>query len=253
MSDNGGEYTSSEFKNFCKEAWIKSELTKPFNPEQNGVAERKNRTIIKADKAMLHDQDLPIMLWAKACNTTFYVQNRSPHSILKDKTPKEAFTTVKPEIGHLRIFSCPVYIHVPKEKRTKLEPSKRKGMFVEYNETLKAYCIYNLGQRYVLVSRDVRFEEDLAFRRSYNITVGGEEQKAPKIEKSTVPSSIEEQPSNHEEKLEEFVDPMDPPSDQDTRPRWLRETPKVVEGHTAPRNTHRERRPLQRFGSYWLL
>jgi hypothetical protein len=113
---------------------------------------------------------------------------------------------VKPEIGHLRIFGCPVYINVPKEKRMKLEPSGRKGMFVGYNETLKAYWIYIPGQRYVEVSRDVRFEEDLAFRRSREITTGGEEQEAPKVEESTVPSSIEEQPSDHEEESEEFVD-----------------------------------------------
>jgi hypothetical protein len=154
-SDNGGEYTSNEFKNFCKEARIKRELTVPFNPQQNGVAERKNRTIIEVARAMLHDQDLPMMLWAEACNTAVYVQNKSPHRILEDKTPEEAFTGVRPEIGHLRIFGCPVYIHVPKEKRTKLEPSGKKGVFVGYSETSKAYRIYIPGQRYVEVSRDV--------------------------------------------------------------------------------------------------
>jgi hypothetical protein len=76
---------------------------------------------------MLHDQDLPMMLWEEACNTAVYVQNKSPHRILEDKTPEEAFTGVKPEIGNLRIFGCPVYIHVPKEKRMKLEPSGKKG------------------------------------------------------------------------------------------------------------------------------
>jgi hypothetical protein len=90
----------------------------------------------------------------------------SPCRILEDKTPKEVFTRVKPEIGHMMIFGCLVYIHVPKEKRTKLEPSGRKDIFVGYNETLKAYWIYILGQRYVEISWDVRFEEDLAFRRS---------------------------------------------------------------------------------------
>jgi hypothetical protein len=60
---------------------------------------------------------------------------------LEDKTPEKAFTRVKPKIGHLRIFSCPVYIHVPQEKRTKLTTSGRKGMFVGYNETSKAYRI----------------------------------------------------------------------------------------------------------------
>jgi hypothetical protein len=95
---------------------------------------------------MLHDQDLPMMLWVEACNTTIYVQNKSPHRILKEKTTEEAFTGVKPKIGNLRIFDCLVYIHVPKENKMKLEPSGRKGMFVGYNETLKAYCIYILGK-----------------------------------------------------------------------------------------------------------
>jgi transposase InsO family protein len=141
-SDNGGEYTSNDFKDFCKEVGIKRELTVSYNPQQNGVAERKNRSIIGSSRAMIHDQEFPMFLWEEACNTTVYVQNRSPHRILGDKTPEEAFSGVKPEIGHLRIFGCPVYIHVPVEKRTKLEPSGQKGIFVGYNETSKAYMIF---------------------------------------------------------------------------------------------------------------
>jgi hypothetical protein len=99
-SDNGGEYTSKEFEGFCKEAGIKRELTVPYNPQQNGVAERKNRSIIGVAKAMIHDQDLPMFLWAEACNTTVYIQNQCPHKILEDKTPEEAFTGVKPEVSH---------------------------------------------------------------------------------------------------------------------------------------------------------
>lgn len=64
-----------------------------------------------------------------------------------DKTPEELFTGVKPEVGHLRIFGCPVYFHVPKEKRSKLEASRKKGMFVGYCENSKAYKIYVPGQR----------------------------------------------------------------------------------------------------------
>jgi hypothetical protein len=78
-------------------------------------------------------------LWAEACMTAVYVQNRSPHQILKNITLEEAFTKVKPEIGHFRILGCSVYLHVPKEKRSKLEPSGRKGTFVGYSESSKAY------------------------------------------------------------------------------------------------------------------
>ena len=115
------------------------ELTIPYNPQQNGVAKRKNRTIYEAAKAMMHDLDLPTSIWTEAAGTTVYVQNRCPHFILGDKTPKEKFTSVKPNVEHLRISRCPVYIHVPKEKRSKLEPSGKKGIFVGYNETSKAY------------------------------------------------------------------------------------------------------------------
>jgi hypothetical protein len=111
-------------------------------------------------------QRLPMILWAKACMTTIYVQNMSPHQILKNITPEEAFTRVKPDIGHFNIFGCSVYFHVPKEKRSKLDPSGRKGTFVGYNESSKAYLIYILGQRNIEVSRDVIFEEEITFRRS---------------------------------------------------------------------------------------
>jgi hypothetical protein len=91
-SDNGGEFSSEEFKTFCIEVGIKRELSTPYNPQQNGVAERKNRTIMEAVKAMIHDQDLPMHLWAEATKTTVYVQNRSPHRALGNKTPEEMFT-----------------------------------------------------------------------------------------------------------------------------------------------------------------
>jgi hypothetical protein len=76
---------------------------------------------------------------------------------------------VKPEVGHFRIFGCPVYFHVPKEKRTKLDPSGRKGTFVGYNESSKAYRIYIPGQRQIEVSRDVTFEEEIAFEDPENL------------------------------------------------------------------------------------
>jgi len=134
----------------------------------------------------------------------------------------------------------------------KLEPFGRKSVFVGYNETSKAYRIYTPRQQYVEVSQDVIFEEDLSFRRSQEIPTGGEEKEASKVEESTIPFNTGEQPSDHEES-EEDEDPVDPPSSQDTIPKWLRETLKDVKRHTNPKNTHRERIPLERFGSYVAL
>ena len=83
------------------------DLKVPFNPQQNGVAKRKNRTVVEASKAMIPDQSLPMFLWAKASITVVYVDNRCPHKILKNMTLEEAFIGVKPELGHLCIFgSC---------------------------------------------------------------------------------------------------------------------------------------------------
>ena len=96
---------------------------------------------------MLHGQDLPMHLCKGATRTTVYVQNCTPHKVLENKTPEEVFSNKKPEVSHLRIFSCPVYIHIPKEKRTKLDPSGKKGIFVGYSESSKAYRIYFPGSK----------------------------------------------------------------------------------------------------------
>ena len=117
-------------------------MSTPYNPQQIGIAERKNRTIMEAARAMLHDQDLPMHLWAEAARTTVNVQNHTPHKVLENKTSEEVFSGKKPEVSHLRIFGFPVYIHIPKEKRTKLDPSGKKGIFVGYSESSKAYKIY---------------------------------------------------------------------------------------------------------------
>jgi hypothetical protein len=165
-SDNGGEYTSKEFVSFCRDVGIKRELTTPYNPQQNGVAERKNRTIMEAVKTMIHDQDLSMCLWAEAAMAVVYVQNRLSHSTLGFKTPEEMFTGKKPEVSHLKIFGCPVFVHIPKEKRNKLEPSGKKGIFVGYCEVSKALKIYIPGHRHIEISRDVTFDEEAALKKS---------------------------------------------------------------------------------------
>ena len=71
-----------------------------------------------------------------------YIQNKRPHKVLGSKTPKEAYSGKKPEVGHFRIFGCLTYSHVPSKKRTKMEPTAEKGIFVGYDEISKAYRIY---------------------------------------------------------------------------------------------------------------
>jgi transposase InsO family protein len=123
--DNGGEYTSKRVRELLQRCWDQ-------DPQQNGVAERKNRTILEVVKTMIHDQDLPMCLWTEAAMTAVYVQNRLSHSALGLKPPEEMFTGKKPEVSHLKIFGYPLFIHIPKEKRNKLDPSGKIGIFVGF-------------------------------------------------------------------------------------------------------------------------
>ena len=114
-------------------------------------------------KAMLLNQYLPKHIWAEETRTTMYVQNHIPHRVIDNKTPEEAFSGVKPEVSHLRIFGFSVYIHVPKDKRTKLDPFGRKGVFIGYSDTSKAYRICLQGFKKTDINRDVTFDGDLAY------------------------------------------------------------------------------------------
>jgi hypothetical protein len=181
-SDNGGEYTSNEFRDFCIQEGIKRQLTVPYNPQQNGVAKRKNMATVGEARSMLHDHGLPFFLWVEACNTAMYLQNSSPHRALGRKTPEEAFTGRRPDVGHLRIFGYLTFSHVPSEKRTKLDPTAKKGILVGYSVS-KAYQIYIPALRRVVVRRDVIFEEDRAFWRSCELRDRVEE--VPQIQDDT--------------------------------------------------------------------
>lgn len=89
------EYINKYFTDFCAREGIRREWKTPYDLEQNGVAERKNQTIVEATKPMLYGQDMPKFLWAEACNTSVYIQNRTPHRALSKITPESVFTSKK--------------------------------------------------------------------------------------------------------------------------------------------------------------
>ena len=115
---------------------------------------------------MIHDQDLPMHLWDEEAKTTIYVQNRLSHIDLGLKTPEEMYTRNKPEVSHLKIFGFPVYVHIPKEKRTKLDPFGKKGIFVGYCEVSKALSIYISIFHHIDISRGVNFDKEIALNNS---------------------------------------------------------------------------------------
>ena len=158
-SDNGGEYTSNEFDQFLKSEGIRHELTVPNTPEQNGVSERMNRSLVESVRSMLYDAHMPRQFWAEALATSTYVRNRCYSSVLKCKTPYEAFYNKKPDVHDFKIFGCTAYAHIPKEYRSKLDFKSTKCAFLGYGLNVKGYRLYDINKKKVIYSRDVIFNE----------------------------------------------------------------------------------------------
>ena len=159
-TDRGGEYNSIEFKEFCKENGIKRQLTTAYTPQQNGVAERKNRTIMNMVRAILSEKEVPKSFWADAVQWANHVLNRSPTTIVKDMTPEEAWSGNKPSVEHFRVFGCVGYAHVPEVKRTKLDDRSVKCVMIGYSSESKAYKMFDPIEKKAHISRDVIFEEE---------------------------------------------------------------------------------------------
>ena len=108
-SDRGGEFTSTEFMEYCEEHDIRRFLTASYSPQQNGVAERKNRTILCMVRSMLKSKNMPKEFWAEAVQCAIYIQNRCRHAMLNEKTPQEVWSGQKPSVSHLKVFGSVAY------------------------------------------------------------------------------------------------------------------------------------------------
>jgi hypothetical protein len=113
---------------------------------------------------MLHDQGLPMHLWAEACNTMVYVQNCCAHRVLGMSTPEEAFIGKKPDVSHFKIFGSSIYVHVTKDSRKKLEPTAEVGIFVGYTETPHNYRVYFPNNKMTVMRWDIKFDEGKPMR-----------------------------------------------------------------------------------------
>ncbi|MCH79927.1 copia-type polyprotein [Trifolium medium] len=157
-SDGGGEYTSHEFSAFCEANGIKHEIIAPYTPQHNGMAERRNRTVMNMTRYMLKQKGLPHSFWGEAVVTACYVLNRSPTKKL-DKVPEAIWSGHTPSVKHLRVFSCLCHKHIPDQKRKKLDDKSEVMILIGYH-TAGAYKLYNPITKKVTSSRDVTFEED---------------------------------------------------------------------------------------------
>lgn len=159
-TDNGTEYCSNEFNKFCKASGIQHQLTNAYTPQQNGIAERMNRTLVEKARCLLFDAELPKLFWAEAVNMAAYIVNRSVCSS-HDRTPDEMFLGKRVDLSGLRIFGSPVMVHVPKEKRRKWDQKSSKMVFVGYDNNTKGFRCVDKKTHKLIISRDVKFNEDI--------------------------------------------------------------------------------------------
>ena len=157
-TDNGLEFCSGEFERFCSDEGIARYRTAVGSPQQNGLAERFNRTLLKRTRCILISASLPKVFWAEAMTTIAYLINRCPSTTLNFKTPEEVWSGHPLDYSRLKIFGCNAYAHV---RQDKLEPRALKFIFLGYLEGVMAYKLWCLepGMRKCILSRDVGFNE----------------------------------------------------------------------------------------------
>nr|GFB91391.1 putative ribonuclease H-like domain-containing protein [Tanacetum cinerariifolium] len=155
--DNGTEFKNSDLNQFCKVKCIKREFSIPRTPQQNGIAKRKNRTLIEAARTLLADSLLPIPFWAEVVNTTCYVQNRVLVTKPHNKTPYELLHGILPSIGFIRPFGCPVTILNTLDPLGKFQGKVDKGFLIRYFVCSKAFRVFNSRTRIVQETLHVNF------------------------------------------------------------------------------------------------
>ncbi|WJX51639.1 hypothetical protein P8452_37816 [Trifolium repens] len=158
-SDHGGEFENEPFATYCEDHGIVHEFSAPRTPQQNGVVERKNRSLQEMARTMMHETKLAKHFWAEAVNTACYIQNRIYIRPILNKTTYELFKGRKPNISYFHQFGCTCYILNNKAYKRKFDAKACKGIFIGYSERSKAYRVYNSETNTVEESIHVRFDD----------------------------------------------------------------------------------------------
>lgn len=159
-TDNGSEYINKQVSTFLRNNGIIHQRTVDYTPQQNGVSERANRSIVERARSMLEEAKLSKKYWAEAVNTSVYLKNRCPTRAVRGMTPEEAWTDRKVDLSYLKVFGCRAFMHVPKQKRKKFDPKTKELLFVGYCETTKGYRLIDPVTHSLHKARDVVFFEN---------------------------------------------------------------------------------------------
>jgi hypothetical protein len=196
-TDNGGEYTSNEFENYCSKYGIRHEKTVPGTPQHNDVVERINRTIVEKVRCMLRMTKLPKSFWVEAVQTTCYLINWSPLVPLDFDIPERVWTREDASYAHLKVFGCKTFAHMPKKQRLKLDDKATPCIFVGYGDAEFGYKLWDPKKKKMIRSQDVVFHEnenikDFEKSDKLKFTVEGVSDLAPTSSSSDIAKDIEE-------------------------------------------------------------
>ncbi|KAK1422289.1 hypothetical protein QVD17_25292 [Tagetes erecta] len=205
-TDRGGEFTSNEFTQYCKKNGIARQLTAPYSPQQNGVVERRNRTMLSTTRSMLKAMKMPQSFWGEAVRHAIYILNRVPTKALTDSSPYEALKGRKPNLEHLRVFGCVAYAKVPSQHLTKLDDRSIKMVYLGNEQGSKAHRLVDPETKRICVSRDVKFIENESWDwKNYMNEAGSEESEDTDFiigEENIIASQIYNEPASPDQEGE---------------------------------------------------
>ena len=203
--DNGGEYVSEEFRKYCKENGTSIDYNIPYTPQQNGKAERFNRSLVEKARSMLSDSNLTKEFWSEAIRTATYIINRSPSTKLPGVTPAEIWYGEKPNVQNFKIFGSVAYTHIPKELRNKFDVKSKKCIFVGYAKT--GYRLWDSEKEKIIISRDTVVDEKIMYQRKTSVQIFDESKKeTDRIRLDLESSSSIDSETNSEYESTEEVD-----------------------------------------------
>lgn len=165
--DSGGEYMSHEFQNFFQERCILSQRSCASTPQQNGVAEHKNRHLIDMVRALLIDSSVPSRFWCEALATVVHLINRLPTPVLHNVSPYSILFGHTPNYSDLHIFDCVCFVHLAPHERHELTAQFVKGAFLGYSSTQKGFLCYDPNAQRIRISKNVLFFETQQFFLSH--------------------------------------------------------------------------------------
>ncbi|WJX42094.1 hypothetical protein P8452_29365 [Trifolium repens] len=212
-TDNGLEFVSEQFNEFCRNKGIKRHRTVAYTPQQNGLAERMNRTLLERVRCMLLGAGLPKSFWGEAVSTAAYLINRCPSTGIDLKTPMEVWSGRPADYSNLKVFGALAYAHV---RHDKLDARAVKCVFIGYPEGVKGYKLWKMepGGSKFIISRDVTFDETRMGMKCKDL------ETRPETGVERIQLEVEPSTDEREEEEEETLEPVESGSQTITAPDY---------------------------------